>query len=234
MNDFINIMLEDLKHVDPSKIDELKKKLKKLMNVNKPIVICDSNLCGREQLKLSDGANKIFAFRPYVQDAPLPYEIKDYNIFVESSSKEIHVNYAKTLESLLTKDSCKFDKKSLASLFSKPLNIFAWSNTGILLNNMMQDEIYKERFINANIITFGSPILVKKKACNKCINIYHQDDWILGLLKIVYNGFDFSNVKKNVIHKTTTNEEFVILSRACFKHSAASIEHPHRAFDIFL
>jgi hypothetical protein len=232
MNDFITVMLQDLKHVDPSKIDELKKGLTKINN--KPIIVYDSYLCGRAQLKLNDATNKIFMFRPYVQDTPLPHDIKDYKLFVESSSKEVYVNYAKTLETLSSKkDCCTRDKKRLALLFDSatPLNIFSWSNTGILLNNMMHDENYKDKFINANIITFGSPVLVKKKACKKCINIYHQDDWILGLLKIVYNGFDFSTVKKNIVHKTTTNEEFIILSRACFKHSTTS---PHQSFDIFL
>lgn len=226
----MSVMEQDLKDVDPIIKNKLKKGIAKL--VTKSLVIYDSYLCSHAELKLPAAAtNKIFMYRPHVKNTPLPHKIKsDYKIFIENSSEHVHENYTKTLESLLSNEINEDDKTRLRNLLTRaPLNIFSWSNTGILLNKMMQDS--KSSFINANIITFGSPVLVKKYACNKCINVYHQDDWILGLLKHTYKGFDFSNVKKNVIHKTTTNEEFIILSRACFVKSRHS---PHQSFNLFL
>lgn len=235
MNDFINLMQEDVKHIDPEKQAFLKNGLEQIANLNDTITIHGPYLCGRDYLKLNPAAtNKLFMFRPHVQNAKLPHNITNYSLFVETCDQDIFTNYKKTLTSILTKESCINDKTRLLEMLyeqqqQQPLNIFSWSNTGILLDNIIQDPI----FINANIITYGSPILVKKGPCQKCINIYHQDDWILGLLQMVYGGFDFSAVKKNVVHKTSMNQEFIILSRACFQHSAAA-QTPHRAFDIFL
>jgi hypothetical protein len=233
MDKFLQVMQEDLEKMNAKQQEILKEAFMKLIKIKPEIQIHSTKLPFLNILKKT---NRIFMYRPHQYDTKLPHIVDGtFSIFVESS-EDLFSNYMRTIKNITGEEPIrKDDKERFMSMIGNgngngDLNILCWSNSNILLSDVMKN--HGNLFINANVINFGGPILLKKGPCQNCLNIYHQDDWILGLLKIIYD-FDFSNVKKNVIHKTKTNEEFIILSRRIFTSSSTK-DHPHRCYDIFL
>lgn len=185
-----------------------------------------------DSLKLQNckGRN-LFMSRTVNNENTLPYEIpNDYDVFLETSY-DIYTNYRITLDYLDNKHFCPNDSQRCATAIATCDNILSWSNTSILLHHLLDTnpELSKDKIL----YTFGSPIIVTNKMAKTCVNMYHEDDWILGLVGALYK-IDLNNVKKNVIHNVLVDSEcakIVVFSRSTFPDPNVD---PHRNYYYFL
>lgn len=242
---FFQTILEDIKTHRPL-TTEIEKDylLKKAMKVFSSFVhvatysIKESNATISQIMEnFKKQQNKLFMFRSLTKESPLHVTIPDeYTIFSETST-DIYNNYLRTLDALEngvsdSEDINKFYNKCSHSLIK---NVFSWSNTGILLNNILQKNDIKFNIKFDNIITYGSPVLVSYH----CINIYHENDWILGFVSAYYK-IDIEKLERNCIYEVYINDEvydLLIASSDTFPNHNTDLEEevtPHRSFIYFL
>jgi hypothetical protein len=182
------------------------------------------------KLKNREGKS-LFMSRTVNNENTLPYEVpKTYDVFLETSY-DIYTNYRMTLDYLDNKNLCPRDSKKCVSMIEGCNNILSWSNASILLHHLLHENAGLAD--GKYIYTFGSPVLVAHPKTNVCINLYHEDDWILGLVGALYK-IDLNGVTKNVVHNFVVDSEcvkLVVFSRSMFPD--ASID-PHRNYYYFL
>ena len=176
----------------------------------------------------------IFMYRPLKHDYPLPHPLQhQHSVFIESSS-DIYTNYMKTLDYLEGRDYDSDELMTCASiLINKPKSrILCWSNTAILLDKVL--DVLQNSIVDHDhdIITWGSPILLKKRY-NKCVNLYHESDWILGFIGMLY-GLDFEQIKRNTkytLHSSHGESDFIIFAEDNFAKYPKT--DPHRYYFLF-
>ncbi len=176
--------------------------------------------------------NNMFMFRTLQTNMDIPHIPPDtYKIYKETSFS-LFENYSKTLEYL----SGKFYINDLVSC-RETINkfregrILCWSNTNILLNHLLQTNYQK---LDLDIITYGSPILIPLYDCIKSsVNLYHEDDWMLGFISALYN-LDISTISKDkLIEVELSNNQvckMVIISKNKF---VDGFTLPHRYYYAF-
>jgi len=96
----------------------------------------------------------------------------------------VYQDYMTTLYNLLGERYIQTDIETLKSMLqeNRSCTILCWSNTSIILSHVLKDMTGLD---NLSVITFGSPILLSANNF-KCLNIYHEDDWILGFHEALF------------------------------------------------
>ncbi len=174
--------------------------------------------------------NNLFMFRALHTDAPVPHQPPEkYKMFYETSFN-IYENYSKTIDYLNNKFyindviSCREQLNTFTNG-----RILCWSNTNILLDHILKTS---SKIDDLDILSFGSPILMPKYT-NKCINLYHEDDWMLGFVSVLHK-IDFSTIPRDKLVKCTFENgivsEFVVISRNKFSEGFTL---PHRYYYAF-
>lgn len=172
----------------------------------------------------------IFMCRKINEYYELPFNIpKNYDLFFETST-DIYNNYLKTIENikgnLFNLDDIKICKEVIKNID----NILCWSNSSIILNKILEN-LDKEESKDLQIITYGSPIILPCYYSKYCINIYHEDDWIIELVNSLFK-LDIKLLERDVVYTYIINDKkcmFIILSR---KHFDKKIE-PHQCVQMF-
>ncbi len=190
-----------------------------------------------DELKTFISANivlnkKGFLWRPLYSGAPIHHVIpSDYDIFTEVSG-DIYENYMYTLNALSSKHFDKNDlEKCLQFLYNHDY-ILVWSNTAIIVDNLLSEN--ENELKEKNITIYGGTTLVAHKDNLFILNIYHEDDWILGFVKNIYNIDLLKELKRNVIYDLFINKKsykIVIISEDLF-HDKNVL--PHRQYNHFL
>lgn len=170
----------------------------------------------------------LFMCRPLFYNCPLPHDIPcKYTVFYEKSY-DLYTNYITTINNLSGLD---FDEKELLrckSYVEKTDKILCWSNSSIILDSLLKNN---DKY-DCDILTYGSPMILPKYNSNSCINIYHEDDWILGFVSALYT-LDISKIDKDTLYTFTINDNIchmIILSRNNFYGVQCD---PHRCFNHF-
>lgn len=183
-----------------------------------------------EYIDSHKGCNKknVFMYRKIYDKTIVQHEIpQHYKLFLETSS-DLFTNYMKTIDNLQGNSFLIQDIENCKNSILDIDRVLCWSNTSILLNQVLK----KYNNPDLQIITFGSPIILPKYNCKSCLNIYHEDDWILGFMTALYK-IDMSRIQTNIIYHCLIDSkscEFVILSSDKFSES---ILEPHRCFNKF-
>lgn len=179
-------------------------------------------------LKNQTYKNPLFMCRPLFNNCPLPHTIPHkYEIFYEKSY-DLYTNYITTINNISGIDFDQSEITRCKSYIEKADKILCWSNSSIILELLLKNQ---EKY-SCNILTYGSPIILPKYNSNSCINIYHEDDWILGFIGALYT-LDISKIDKDVLYTFTINDNIcnmIILSRNNFYGSECE---PHRCFNYF-
>lgn len=180
----------------------------------------------------------LFMCRPLNSKLPLPITPpKDkYKIFKETST-DIYENYLRTIDYLEGHSFLPEDlNKCKSAITNDILNVLCWSNSSILLNKVLSDcaEMMEKNKSHLHITTFGSPLLISTDNNTTAINVYHEDDWILGFM-LYLNSLESPEYQvRNTIHTVMIDDKcrkYVILSRDWFAESTQNQE-PHRCYDI--
>ena len=108
----------------------------------------------------------------------LPHPLPSDAIQFFETCQGVYQDYMITLDNLLDECFIQSDIDMLKDLINKNKNavILCWSNTSIILNHILKD---MDGLEDLYVVTFGSPILIPSNNF-KCLNIHHEDDWILG------------------------------------------------------
>lgn len=176
--------------------------------------------------------NGLFLYRKLHEGATIPHNIpKHFDIF-EESSFDIYENINRTLSNI---EGHSFDTDDVERL-SLVLNnhsydgFLCWSNTSIILDHVLRTT---DIVLNGQIITFGSPIIIPHRNGVQCTNVYHEDDWILGLVNAIYK-INLSLLDRNTLHVFDIDgkhAELVVFSKDKFKKDKWDA---HKCFDVFL
>lgn len=234
--EFLKIIDKDFTQHRPETTDEekhilIQKGTEVFKNYNPKIEFkCSITINSLEQFKKDyllniNKKNNLFMCRPLIHDINLP---ENYEIFYETST-DIYNNYLSTINNLNNKLFNESDIEKCKEYLEYKDSIVCWSNTSILLNKILKDSDYKNIFI----MTYGSPILLPIYNNNYCINVYHEDDWIFELLKLLYK-IDFNTLERDVVTVISVDNNkclFIILSK---KHFEKETNEPHRCFGMFL
>ena len=176
--------------------------------------------------------NRLFMFRSLQTNMTAPHNPPEtYKVFNETSF-DLYENYSKTLDYLqgtfYIKDviSCRDEINNF-----KKGRVLCWSNTNILLDHVLQTNYQK---LDIDLLTFGSPILVPNyKTISNCINLYHEDDWMLGFVSALHK-IDFANIPKDKLiqceFENNQTSKFVVISRNKFLEGYTM---PHRYYYAF-
>jgi len=134
-----------------------------------------------QQFDISD---KVLFLCRRSKEEPLPYPIPNYKIFLETCNG-VYDDYKRTLLNILNMDYIQDDIETLKNCIkdNKPHTIICWSNTSIILAQALQELDVCSTL--KNVYTFGSPILLPTTTY-QCLNIYHEDDWILPLPEYMF------------------------------------------------
>lgn len=234
---FCDTVSEDLKTYRPSTtLEEKNNLLSKGVYILSKIAKQHTLNVTKDHKKLTDIAESdtkqnLFMFRPLQKGSTPPFPPpSSYDIFCESSS-DIYDNYMRTMDYLegspIIHDDVELCKDKVRNLCNGS-SILCWSNSSILLRQVLSDV---SNVKNIEVITYGSPILVpKSNKLSCCLNIYHEDDWILGFISVIY-GIDIASLPRDrIIECTEYNDanvqsEFVVFSRNHFGKT-----DPHRCY----
>jgi len=199
---------------------------------NKVEIVSKDNVMTIDALKLEQSnKNNLFMYRPLQKGFGLPFEIPScYDVFEESTG-DIYENYIRTIENLGNQSFLTQDIARCKLCLANYTTVLCWSNTSILLNKVLNDAA---EFQNTFVLTYGSPLLLPLSSLRDCINIYHEDDWVIGLVNAYYKT-DLLSLERNIVYEATINGgkrcKFVIFSKDSFKNA---VNEPHRCFDHFL
>lgn len=180
-------------------------------------------------LDIKNKLNKLFMYRKLHENYKLPYH-PPFKIF-EEKSESLYKNYLQTANNLLGHSFNNSEINRCKEYLVHFGFVLSWSNTSILLQKALENlDIYSQLVLS--IITFGSPILLQRYNTHYCLNVYHEDDWILNIIDKLYK-IKISKLKRNIIYEYTINNklcEFIILSRDNFNNNI----DPHKCYNIFL
>lgn len=172
---------------------------------------------------------KGFLWRPLYLGAPMHHEIpSDYDIFTEVSG-DIYENYMYTLNALSDRHFNKNELKQCQDFLHNHNYMLVWSNTAIIVDTLLTENEIQDK----TIIVYGGSLLVAQKD-NFVLNVYHEDDWILGFVKIIYNIDLHKELKRNIMYEIFVNQnlyKIIILSEDLFKDKNIL---PHRQYNHFL
>lgn len=173
----------------------------------------------------------LFMCRKICESACLPHRIPDtFDVFFEKSS-DMYSNYMKTLDYLQDINWDLKDQEQCIKYLRNCEYLLCWSNSSLLLRHVLEED--PSLSYNKNMITFGSPVLLPTFEANTCINIYHEDDWILGLVQALHQ-VDIAQYPLDRVHSCLVRNQkcnFLILSRTTFSDDQTE---PHRCFHYFL
>lgn len=222
-NLFFKTVNEDLSIYRPETTNEerlnLFKKGMELFTEYNPIIVWSDeySLLNLDMLMIKDKRENLFMCRTNSKYCELPFIIpKNYDIFFETSTN-IYDNYLQTINNLkgelFNLDDIDRCKKNIIN----KTNILCWSNSSIILNNILST-LTKSESENINIITFGSPIILPCYFTKYCINIYHEEDWVIDMVKSLFK-LENKVIKLDIIYKCTIDNKkciFIIISKKYF------------------
>lgn len=163
--------------------------------------------------------NNLFMCRSLLKEIPIPHNPPShYKIFNETSTN-LYENYSRTLDYLTGKFylndviSCRDDLNNFNTG-----RVLCWSNTNILLDHILQTNY---QYLDIDLVTFGSPLLIPNYTTLKnSVNLYHEDDWMLGFVSALYN-INISDLQKDkLIEIQLDNDQIcrlVIISKNKFQ-----------------
>ena len=167
--------------------------------------------------------------RPLYKGAPIHHDIpSDFDVFYETSN-DIYENYMRTLSNIGGTDFNVDDIESCIKFIDAHEYLLVWSNTSILVNKLM----FEHKLGYKKIIAYGGPVLIARRDNLNPLNIYHEHDWILGMINMIYN-IDMRKLDMNVIHEIEIDNnivEVIILSHDLFPDKEI---YPHRQYHHFL
>lgn len=234
MDQFIKIMENDLNLYRPE-TTQLEKEIivYKALNLfqhKKNIYHISKNYISIKNIINPETSYGLFMYRKFHPYSILPCSIpNNYRIFEESSS-DILINMHQTLNMLEGHSFNENDIQNLTELLDNNVydKIIAWSHSSILLYYF----IHAKKIKTQNIKTFGSPILIPSINGVNCINIYHEDDWILHLVNTMYS-LDIINIDRNFLHEFIYKDQIIFLVILSANHFTSDNE-PHRSFKFLL
>lgn len=236
---FFKMLSDDLNEYRPQTTTE-----EKMILMKKTLILFTSHnpqITYTDKFKISDISelfinitkDKLFMYRKLTEDSILPHVIPpEFEIFEETCGN-IYENFISTIDNLSGNSFNLNDILKCENIIKRKKHILSWSNTSILLNKTLSNlSIDEQKLLYIN--TFGSPILVPEYSTAYCMNIYHEDDWILELFDSLYK-INTKNIERNYINECIIDGKkccFVILSRDHFKNINDCA--PHRCFNLFL
>lgn len=141
----------------------------------------------------------------------------------------VYQDYMTTLCNLLGERYIQTDLEMLRSILqeNRSCTILCWSNTSIILSHVLKDMTGLE---NLSVVTFGSPILLPADSF-KCLNIYHEDDWILGFHESLF-------VKDKVVNDCVStyidDKQNIYKYLKLSRHNFNKICDPHESYFVLL
>jgi hypothetical protein len=191
-----------------------------------------------DELQMNFTNKKIFMYRKLHSETEIPHKIPEDYIIFEQSSGDIYDNFVSTIDNLAGTGFNDNDVNKLVTILSDSqktvgnTSVLSWSNSGIILSKALE-KLNKDIKKNLIITTFASPKLVSENDVSYCLNIYHEDDWILELFETLYR-INTKEIERDIINECYENKQkcfFIILSRDYFKNNNFT---PHRCFNLFL
>lgn len=235
-NIFFKTVNDDLSLYRPNTTTEerlfLFKKGINIFNKYNPQIIWGNfnNLIDINDIMIKDKESNLFMCRKNTETCELPFIIpNNYEYFLETSTN-MYDNYLKTIDNLEGIDFNLDDIKNCRKKIINKTNILCWSNSSIILNNILNN-LTEDESKNINIITFGSPIILPCYYTKYCINIYHEDDWVIDMVKLLFKLND-KIINLDIIYECFIDNKkciFIILSKKYFDINT----EPHRCINMF-
>lgn len=237
-SEFFKILSKDLHEYRPETTNEekiiLMKKAITLFSTYNPKIEFISNfkIMNINELFINISTDKLFMYRKIIENTKLPHIIpSEFEIFEEKCGN-IYENFINTINNLSGHSFNLDDITCCENIIKNKKMILSWSNSSIVLNKVLENlDVEKQKLLYIN--TFGSPILLPEYSTSYCMNIYHEDDWILELVESLYkiniNYIELDTINKCIIDGKKTF--FIILSREQFKNNDCEA---HRCFNLFL
>jgi hypothetical protein len=228
---FFATILEDLEKHRPDTTEEEKQYLVQIIQslLQKPradLVLLSSSPYEHTENDTSEPA--LFLWRPLIKDTLLPHALpSNYRIFQETS-EDIYSNLLTTLNNL---QGNHFNSKDIDEIVlgsqSCIKKMFGWSNTSILLEQVMK----RHSFPETNVFTFGSPVLIPVMNCKNAVNIYHENDWMLDFVAALYH-LNVNSLERNVMHTFLMNGEMITYLYIVTETDPSTT--PHRHYHLFV